>query len=95
MRTHRPDGYIYNWIDNKNVLEHIAIVEKAIEWGIIKKAGAWLSFREFKVSGLENFIAKVEKVMLSEIRTEVFALKDNPPRAIKEDDDVDLDVICN
>ena len=30
MRTHRPDGYIYNWIDNKNVLEHIAIVEKAI-----------------------------------------------------------------
>jgi recombination protein RecA len=85
----------YHLIFGKGVDNTRSIVEKAVEWGLIKKAGPWFSYKETKTSGLDNFMSAVSKEILEEIKVEVFKLKDSPPKVEKEkDEDTDLELIC-
>jgi len=83
----------YHLLFGKGVDNTRSVVEKAVEWGLIKKAGPWFSYKETKTSGLDNFMLAVKPEVLEEIKKEVFNLKDNPPQAEKEED-IDLELIC-
>ena len=94
-RTYQPfkTGH-YHLLFGKGVDNTFSIVEKAIEWGIVKKAGPWFSFEDVKASGLDNFMTLVGKTAhLETIQNKVFEIKDNPPKP-KDDEDIDLDLIC-
>lgn len=55
-----------------------ALMEKAIEQDIIKKAGAWYSYSEKKFSGLDNFIEGTSQQDLDKIKEEVLKQINNP-----------------
>lgn len=94
-RTYPPwkTGH-YHLLFGQGVDNTFSTVEKGIEWGIVKKAGPWFSYKEVKFSGLDKFIAGIDPKMLEEIKKEVINLRDNPPKIQKEDEQEDLEVIC-
>jgi recombination protein RecA len=95
-RTYQPfkTGH-YHLLFGRGVDNTFSIVEKAIEWGIVKKSGPWMSFEDVKVSGLDNFMSTIaDTPHLQTIQNKVFELKDNPPKAEKDEEKEDLELIC-
>ena len=82
----------YHLLFGRGVDNIYSIVEKATEWGIIKKAGAYFSYNDFKTCGFDAFLTTISPEVLEEIKVAVFQLKDNPPKAAKEEED-DLTVV--
>lgn len=81
----------YHLLFGKGVDNLNSIVEKAVEWGIIKKAGAYFSYEETKTCGFDAFMAAVAGTpTLESIKAAVFQLKDNPPKVEKEEDDLEV-----
>jgi recombination protein RecA len=93
-RTYKPfqTGH-YHIMFGTGVDNVFSIVEKAIEWGIVKKAGPWFSYKEVKTSGLNTFMTTIGENELQEIKNEVFRIKDNPPKIVKDNDDVDIELV--
>ena len=60
-----------------------SIAESAVIFGIVKKAGPWYSFGEFKASGLDNFMDTIKPKMLDSIKEQVVKVMTKPPKELK------------
>ena len=67
------------------------VVEKSIEFGIVKKAGPWYSYGEFKTSGLDKFMQTVEPEMFQIIKNEVIECM-STPQPEPEPDELKMEV---
>ena len=63
-----------------------ALMEKAIECGVVKKAGPWYSYNDRKASGLDNFIEGLSEKESEKIKEEVYSTLAKPTEKKKEDE---------
>jgi RecA/RadA recombinase len=93
-RPSRDATFFYSYIDhgyNKACSTDVAgqLVDLGIRFNLIKRAGAWISYKDMKVQGIDAFSEElVVQKRLKELEKEVYAAMSNP-KDCDEDDSED------
>ena len=73
----RSSNFFYAFVDYENTEAYHTdvegqIVDLGLKFGLIDRKGAWYSYKDIRVSGMENFVAKlIEEKALIKLESEV------------------------